>query len=161
LGVGSQHVDPGARPSFSEIVCRLEADTTTFADRMKGFLGKQRLLDEILPPHVAEQLAAGHKAQPEHFDEVTIFFSDIVGFTGIAQYLAPEQVMCMLDELYGKFDDLVKKHDLFKVETIGDAYMCVGNLRSRQPDHAHRIARFAMDAVDAASETLGASLRCV
>ena len=71
------------------------------------------------------------------------------------------QVMVMLDNLYCKFDDLVKQHDLFKVETIGDAYMCVGNLRSSQPDHAHRIARFAMDAVDAASETLGASLRCV
>jgi len=62
----------------------------------------------------------------------------------------------MLDNLYGKFDSLVKKHELFKVETIGDAYMCVGNLRSSQPDHAHRIARFAMDAVVAAKSTLGA-----
>lgn len=67
----------------------------------------------------------------------------------------------MLDRLYGKFDDLVKKHELFKVETIGDAYMCVGNLRSLQPDHAHRVARFAMDAVNAAKSTLGAPRRCV
>jgi guanylate cyclase len=82
-------------------------------------------------------------------------------YTHSSRHAGSTQVMVMLDNLYGKFDDLVKKHDLFKVETIGDAYMCVGNLRSRQPDHAHRIARFAMDAVDAASETLGASLRCV
>ena len=54
--------------------------------------GKQRLLDEILPPHVAQQLASGQKAEPEHFDAVTIFFSDIVGFTSIAQTLAPAKV---------------------------------------------------------------------
>jgi len=150
-----QHHDPRARPSFSEIVRVLEAvNTSTFAEKVTGFMGKQRLLDEILPPHVAQQLASGQKAEPEHFDAVTIFFSDIVGFTSIAQTLAPAKVMCMLDNLYGKFDSLVKKHELFKVETIGDAYMCVGNLRSSQPDHAHRIARFAMDAVVAAKSTL-------
>ena len=88
-----QHINPDARPSFSQIVSRLKAfDTATFSDRISGLIGSQRLLDSMLPPHVAQQLAAGQKAQPEHFDTVTIFFSDIVGFTSIAQELKPEQV---------------------------------------------------------------------
>lgn len=61
----------------------------------------------------------------------------------------------MLDRLYHKFDALTHQYDVFKVETIGDAYMCVTNLVKDQPDdHAKRIAMFAMDAVKAASETL-------
>jgi serine/threonine protein kinase len=88
-----QHINPDARPTFSDIVSRLDAfDTATFSDRLTILLGSQRLLDSMLPPHVAQQLAAGEKAQPEHFDLVTIFFSDIVGFTSIAQELKPEQV---------------------------------------------------------------------
>lgn len=85
-----QHNDPGARPSFSEIVRILEtADSTTFVEK---FMGKQRLLDDMLPSHVAQRLGSGQKAEPEHFDEVTIFFSDVVGFTNIAQMLSPAQV---------------------------------------------------------------------
>mmetsp|Transcript_29680 Transcript_29680/g.55951 ORF Transcript_29680/g.55951 Transcript_29680/m.55951 type:complete len:211 (+) Transcript_29680:282-914(+) len=61
--------------------------------------------------------------------------------------------MAMLDRLYGKFDRLSKKHGLFKVETIGDAYMAVGNLSEPQPDHAVKVAMFAMDAIGAASQT--------
>ena len=61
----------------------------------------------------------------------------------------------MLDRLYHKFDDLTLQYDVFKVETVGDAYMCVTNLVKDQPeDHAKRIAMFAMDAVKASSETL-------
>lgn len=61
----------------------------------------------------------------------------------------------MLDRLYHKFDDLTLRYDVFKVETVGDAYMCVTNLVKDQPDdHAKRIAMFAMDAITAASETL-------
>jgi serine/threonine protein kinase len=88
-----QHINPDARPTFSEIVARLDGfDTATFSERMTDLASSQRQLDDILPPHVAQQLAAGQKAQPEHFPAVTIFFSDIVGFTTIAQELAPEQV---------------------------------------------------------------------
>lgn len=61
----------------------------------------------------------------------------------------------MLDRLYAKFDDLAKKHQLFKVETIGDAYMAVGNLSVPQADHAERVALFAMDCVEAAQQTPG------
>ncbi|KAJ1471683.1 guanylyl and adenylyl cyclase family member, partial [Baffinella frigidus] len=86
---------------------------------------------------------------------VTIFFSDIKGFTTIAATLDAVKVSHMLDRLYSKFDMLTQKHEVFKVETIGDAYMAVTNLVSDQPDdHAARMARFSMEAVTAARETL-------
>jgi len=61
----------------------------------------------------------------------------------------------MLDRLYQKFDDLSHKHDVFKVETIGDAYMAVTNLvKDQASDHAERIAKFSIDALQAANETI-------
>lgn len=84
----------------------------------------------------------------------TMFFSDIVGFTNIAAAITPDQVSDMLDRLYLKFDALSEKHDIFKIETIGDAYVGVTNLVKRQDeDHAKRIAEFAIDTVRAAAET--------
>lgn len=60
----------------------------------------------------------------------------------------------MLDRLYRAFDVLTSKHNLFKVETIGDSYMVVGNLRCPQPDHAARVAYFAIEAVHTAGSIL-------
>ena len=61
------------------------------------------------------------------------------------------QVLSMLDRLYRAFDVLTSKHNLFKVETIGDSYMVVGNLRHPQPDHAAQVAHFAIEAIQTAS----------
>ena len=76
-------------------------------------------------------LTRGEKVQPEHFDCVTIFFSDIVGFTDMSSELEAAEVMDMLDRLYGKFDTLCKGHNLFKVshgcfELEKCILMCVG-----------------------------------
>lgn len=95
----------------------------------------------------------GKKIEPESREVVTIFFSDIVGFTTISSTLSPLKISDMLDRLYSKFDELSQLHDIFKVETIGDAYMAVTNLVKDQPDHATRVAKFAVDAMQAAKET--------
>ena len=58
----------------------------------------------------------------------------------------------MLDDMYSRFDSLVKTHGLFKVETIGDAYMCVGGLPEPQSDHALRVGSFALEAINAAGK---------
>jgi class 3 adenylate cyclase len=95
------------------------------------------------------------QVKPERKDCITIFFSDIVGFTTISTILTDEQVSDMLDRLYLRLDDLTHEHDIFKIETIGDAYMCATNLvKSQDDDHAKRIAKFSFDALQAASETL-------
>eukprot|EP00045_Choanoeca_perplexa_P014587 m.173036 g.173036 ORF g.173036 m.173036 type:complete len:549 (-) comp16727_c0_seq7:47-1693(-) len=151
------NTDPDWRPGFKELNRRfmsMDSTVVTQAQTKVVKTGSDRLLEQVFPKHVADALKAGKKVEPQQFESVTIFFSDIVGFTDISGSLPPEEVMDMLDRLYTKLDELSDKYDLFKVETIGDAFMCVSNLHKEQPDdHVKRIALFAMDAVRAANET--------
>jgi class 3 adenylate cyclase len=112
------------------------------------------LLYSVFPKHIAELLRQGKKVEPANHDCVTIFFSDIVGFTDISTTLDALKISDLLDRLYHSFDTLSHYHDVFKVETIGDAYMAVTNLTKEQPDHCKRIAEFSMDAIRAANQTL-------
>ena len=82
---------------------------------------------------------SGKKVEPEEHDCVTIYFSDIVGFTTISSSLSAQEVSEMLDRLYVEFDNLAGTHGVFKVETIGDAWMGVCNLDQDQSDHAARL----------------------
>jgi len=159
------HVDPELRPSLEEIddrLKRLNVDSVEPGlDIISMQISKQmrdgkneRLLLEVFPKRIADALRAGRKIEPEQHDCVSIYFSDIVGFTTISSSLTPLKVSDMLDRLYVKFDDLSIERDVFKIETIGDAYMAVTNLVKEQEDHALRIAQFAKDTVIAASQTL-------
>mmetsp|Transcript_25785 Transcript_25785/g.76132 ORF Transcript_25785/g.76132 Transcript_25785/m.76132 type:complete len:1240 (-) Transcript_25785:267-3986(-) len=159
-------VDPTARPAINEIGSRLkefdvenvEPGQVHFSMQarkyQKAAAMQERLLLDIFPKHVADALSHGRKVEPENFDAVTIFFSDIVGFTTISHSMTPRKVSDMLDRLYIKFDALSRQHCVFKVETIGDAWMGVTNICEDQPDHTKRIAEFSIDAIQAANETL-------
>ena len=119
---------PEFRPTAEELDKELKRlDVDSAGPMMKSLIrrGKSQdeadhaLLYELLPKHVADVLRAGGKVEPESKDCVTIFFSDIVGFTDISSELTPIKVSDMLDRLYGEFDELSQMHDVFKVETIG------------------------------------------
>ncbi|QDZ22581.1 guanylate cyclase [Chloropicon primus] len=144
--------NPARRPGIREVEERLVDVCEKHQLARSDVLQQQALLADIFPPNVRKALSEGRKVEPEAFDPVTIFFSDIVGFTTISQSLPPKKVMALLDDMYSRFDALVRKHKLFKVETIGDAYMCVGGLPEPQADHTLRVARFALEATESAGQ---------
>mmetsp|Transcript_3823 Transcript_3823/g.8537 ORF Transcript_3823/g.8537 Transcript_3823/m.8537 type:complete len:1220 (+) Transcript_3823:92-3751(+) len=108
----------------------------------------RNLVAKMLPRRAIVKLHRGQTVL-EKYNLVTIFFSDIVGFTSMAGSMRPIQVMKMLNDLYTELDKLVLKHQVYKVETIGDAYMVVGGAPDRVPAPlaAERVALFALDVV--------------
>ncbi|KAL8593420.1 hypothetical protein ACOMHN_067241 [Nucella lapillus] len=102
-----------------------------------------------MPANVAQKLMANLPVEPESFQAVTIFFSDIVGFTSISSRSSPLQVIDMLNILYKTFDQTLDLYNVYKVETIGDAYMIASGLPVRNEEgHAVEMAELALELRD-------------
>ena len=109
------------------------------------------LLHNILPKSIAQRLRENPTAIAESVDNATVLFADIVGFTPFSSELPPDQIVELLDLLFGKFDDLCEDRGIEKVKTIGDAFMAVAGIPRPDPDHAASIVELAFDMQRAAT----------
>lgn len=98
----------------------------------------ENLLYNILPKSVAKELFQKGKVQPKKFNEVSILFTDFVGFTKIAKELSPDKLVVELNELFEYFDEVILKQELEKIKTIGDSYMAVCGLPEPNNEHAQK-----------------------
>ncbi|XP_071453120.1 head-specific guanylate cyclase [Hetaerina americana] len=125
-----------------------EANLAVDKERQKNV----SLLHLIFPPDIARRLWLGESIEATRHEDVTMLFSDIVGFTSICSTATPMMVVDMLESLYSKFDIYCGQLDVYKVETIGDAYCVAGGLHRRSRSNAQRTAWMALRMIEACSD---------
>jgi len=108
-----------------------------------------RLLHSMLPASIADRLRDEPRVIADAFPEATVVFSDIVGFTPIGSQMSPNELVSVLNELFGRFDELAARHGLEKIKTMGDGYLAVAGVPLPVPDHADRAVRFGLDVLRA------------
>ncbi|NEQ66167.1 MAG: PAS domain S-box protein [Symploca sp. SIO2D2] len=125
----------------SDISARVRAETALRIEKNRS----EKLLLNILPQPIAEQLKQAQGSLAQQFDQVTILFADIVGFTPLSSQIPPLELLDILNQIFSAFDQLAEKHGVEKIKTIGDAYMVAGGLPIPQDNHTEAIANMALD----------------
>jgi class 3 adenylate cyclase len=119
----------------------------------------ERLLLNVLPASVASRLKESDEVIADGFGAATVLFADIVGFTPLAQELAPADAVVLLDRVFAGWDGLAARYGVEKIKTIGDAYMVAAGLPSEREDHAEAIADMALEMGNEAERCAGQSGR--
>ena len=122
------------------------------ADQSRQYFG---LLTRILPHSIVARMEDGEEQIADNVQSAAVLFADIVAFTEMAARHPPDAVLRSLNALFKRFDELVGKHGLEKIKTIGDAYMVAGGVPETRDGHIRAIAELALDMHDAAAAHLG------
>ncbi|MBL8004612.1 MAG: tetratricopeptide repeat protein [Candidatus Kapabacteria bacterium] len=122
--------------------------------KLSRFQEQERIFHNILPISIADRLIEGEQTIAESFENVSIFFSDIVGFTTLSSNIEPSELVQGLNTIFTAFDRIGTKYGLEKIKTIGDAYMAVCGVPEVFADHAQRATKFALEAIEVL-DTLG------
>ncbi len=109
----------------------------------------EALLHNILPKRIADRMMEKKTTISDYFDNVSIFFSDIVDFTSLSSKISPQQLVEGLNAIFSEFDRIAVKHGLEKIKTIGDSYMAVCGIPEPCENHAERVALFALEVTEA------------
>ncbi len=107
----------------------------------------EELLLNILPAGVAEELKEKGSAKAKHFDNVTVMFTDFKGFTTIGEKLTPTELVAEINHCFIAYDNIIHKHGIEKIKTIGDAYLAVCGLPEPDSNHAVKVVEACMDIV--------------
>ena len=113
--------------------------------KLARFQEQEQLLYNTLPAQIADRILQGERTIADVYQNVSVFFSDIVGFTTISQRISAESLVQMLNRLFSQFDQLSRKYGMEKIKTIGDAYMAVCGAPNEYNNHAERTAFFALE----------------
>ena len=110
------------------------------------------LLYSMLPRRIVSMLRAGEEHIAEHFEHVTLLFTDIVRFTDLVGTITPHETMAMLNDLFMDFDEIAQRHGVTKLETVGDAFVGVAGISGERDPRAQalQIARCALEMVECA-----------
>lgn len=104
-----------------------------------------RLLLNIFPEETARELKEKGSVKAKNYPAATVMFTDFVGFSAFARTLSAEALVEQLDFYFSAFDDIMCKHGLEKIKTIGDSYMCAGGIPTPRPDHAVAVLNAALE----------------
>jgi guanylate cyclase len=115
---------------------------------------KTQVLWQLFPRHVAAALREGRKVEPETHEEVTVYICEIMNLSSLGNDMPRQKVAHLLDRLHSKFDNLCDLHNVFRIETGSETFMCVTNLAEKQHEHVRIMASFATDTLKAAACTL-------
>ncbi len=133
---------------FRDVTERIRVQQELQAERDRS----ESLLLNMLPATIAKKLKHSRASMADGFEEVSVLFADIVGFTELSSSMSPTEVVGLLNRIFSIFDNLCDRHKLEKIKTIGDAYMVVSGLPQPRVDHAAAIANMALDMQKAISQ---------
>ena len=108
----------------------------------------EALLLNILPKEIAAILKNESRTIADHYNQASVLFADMVGFTPLSAQLPPVEMVELLNEAFSFFDSLLDKYDIEKIRTIGDSYMAVSGVPRHQAKHAQALVRMALDMRD-------------